>query len=172
MNLRNHKGLTEPVETVTLSLLKGMKGLSIFLIISLFVSIFSSCKKDSGEISVIPEIEFVSVTPSNMVEYQDSLVFTISYRDGDGDLGEDVTGAENLFLTDSRNDVTYKFRIPQLAPDNANIAIQGNLNVTLSSTAILDGSASQSFNYSIYVVDRAGNQSNTVTSSTVVVNAQ
>ena len=145
----------------------------IFFIIALMlVFAASSCKKDDVEISDVPEIEFVSVNPSTVVEYQDSLTFTISYRDGDGDLGENGVGVENLFLTDSRNDVTYTFRIKQLAPDGADIAIQGNLNVVLQSAAILDGSASQTFTYEIYVVDRAGNQSNTVTTSSVTVNAQ
>lgn len=138
----------------------------------LIVLAIASCKKDDIVISDTPEIEFVSVTPSTVVEYQDSLVFTIWYRDGDGDLGENGNAVDNLFLTDSRNNVTYKFRIPQLAPDDANITIEGNLNVTLQNTAVLNGSSSESFNYSIYVVDRAGNQSNTVTSSTVTVNAQ
>lgn len=132
----------------------------------------TSCKKDDPEISDVPEIEFVSVTPGTVVEYQDSLVFTISYRDGDGDLGQNGNNIDNLFLTDSRNNVSYKFRIPQLAPDDADITIEGNLNVTLQSTAVLNGSTSESFNYSIYVIDRAGNQSNTVTTSTVTVTAQ
>ncbi len=139
-------------------------------IVALFVISVSlySCKK-AEDISPIPEIEFVSVTPQNIQEYADSLVFTISYRDGDGDLGENTTTAENFFLADSRNNVIYKFRIPQLSPDNSAIAISGNLNVTLANTAIIDGSASQTFSYSIYVKDRAGNQSNTVTTSSVTV---
>ncbi len=127
-----------------------------------------SCKK-ADEIGPIPEIEFISVTPQNVQEYTDSLVFTIKYRDGDGDLGENDPDAENFFLADSRNNVIYKFRIPQLAPDNSSIIIEGNLNVTLANTAIVDGSSSQTFSYSIYVKDRAGNQSNTVVTSPVTV---
>jgi hypothetical protein len=142
-----------------------IKGIFCFALVSLALV---SCKEEE-EISPIPEIEFVSVTPQSVHEYTDSLVFTISYRDGDGDLGENDPDAENFFLADSRNNVIYKFRIPQLAPDNANIIIDGNLNVTLANTAIIDGSTSQTFTYSIYVKDRAGNQSNTVTTSSVTV---
>jgi len=138
-----------------------------FLFAVLCVALFS-CKK-AEEIGPIPEIEFVSVTPQNVNEYTDSLMFTISYRDGDGDLGENTTDAENFFLTDSRNNVIYKFRIPQLAPDNSSIIIEGNLNITLANTAIIDGSSSQTFTYSIYVKDRAGNQSNTVVTSPITV---
>lgn len=142
-----------------------IKNLSLLFFLSFAIV---SCKKED-EIGPIPEIEFISVTPQNVQEYTDSLVFTIKYRDGDGDLGENDPDAENFFLADSRNNVIYKFRIPQLAPDNSSIIIEGNLNVTLANTAIIDGSGSQTFSYSIYVKDRAGNQSNTVTTSMVTV---
>lgn len=131
----------------------------------------SSCNTGE-EISEVPEISFESVAPNVVTEYQDSLVFTISYRDGDGDLGENNTDNDNVFVQDSRNQVTYGFRVQQLAPDNANIAIQGNMNVTLPNTAIVNGGTSESVSYTIWVVDRAGNESNKVTSSTVTVNAQ
>jgi hypothetical protein len=107
-----------------------------------------------------------------VTEYQDSLYFTISYRDGNGDLGENNTDDHNLFIQDSRNDVTYGFRIQQLAPTNADITIQGNINVTLDNTAIIDGGTSESVSYTIWVVDRAGNESNRVSTSTVTVNTQ
>lgn len=143
----------------------NMKNICLLIFVAMIVV---SCKKNE-EIGPIPEIEFISVTPQNVQEYTDSLVFIIKYRDGDGDLGENTSGAENFFLADSRNNVIYKFRIPQLAPDNSNIIIEGNLNVTLANTAIINGSASQTFTYSIYVKDRAGNQSNTVITSPVTV---
>ncbi len=142
-----------------------MKNIYALLFVSLAIV---SCKK-AEEIGPTPTIEFISVTPQNVHEYTDSLVFTIKYRDGDGDLGENNPDAENFFLADSRNNVIYKFRIPQLAPDNSSIIIEGNLNVTLANTAIIDGSSSQTFSYSIYVKDRAGNQSNTITTSMVTV---
>jgi hypothetical protein len=132
---------------------------------------FGACNQ-TAEISEIPEISFVSVVPNVVTEYQDSLVFTISYLDGDGDLGQNNTDDDNLFIQDSRNQVAYGFRIQQLAPDNADISIQGNLNITLPNTAIVNGGASESVTYTIWVVDRSGNESNRVSSSTVTVNAQ
>jgi hypothetical protein len=131
----------------------------------------SACTKLT-EISEVPEIAFQSVVPNVVTEYQDSLYFTVSYRDGNGDLGENNTDNNNLFIEDSRNQVTYGFRIQQLAPNNTDIAIKGNLKLTLPNTAIINGGASESVSYSIWVVDRAGNESNRVSSSTVTVNAQ
>lgn len=134
-----------------------------------FITLIISCKKDDSTISNVPAIEFVSVSPGSVIEYQDKLTFTISYTDGDGDLGENDASVKNLFLTDSRNGVTYKYRISQLAPDGTTIAIKGKLSVELNNTGITDGSNSQTFTYSIYVVDRAGNQSNTITTTPVIV---
>lgn len=138
-------------------------------IILFFLTIIASCKKEQTEISAVPEITFVSVTPIAAKEFQDSLIFTISYKDGDGDLGENSPDVKNLFLTDNRIGITYSYRIQQLAPDGANIAIQGNLNTVLKNIAITDSSNQQQATFSIYVTDRAGNMSNTVTSSVVNV---
>ena len=142
----------------------------LFIVIGM-LGFLSACTEPET-ISEIPEIAFESVVPNVVTEYQDSLYFTISYRDGDGDLGENNTDNNNLFVQDSRNQVVYGFRIRQLAPDNATIAIQGNLHITLPSAAIINGGASESVSYSIWVEDRAGNESNRVNSSTVTVNAQ
>jgi hypothetical protein len=135
------------------------------------MSLLAACDKTSS-ISEIPEISFESVVPNVVTEYQDSLYFSISYRDGDGDLGQNNTDNHNLFIQDSRNQVTYGFRIRQLAPTNATIAIQGTLHLTLANTAIVNGGNSESVNYTVWVVDRAGNESNRVSSSTVTVNSQ
>ncbi len=140
-----------------------------FLYIIVFSLLLASCKKDESSISDVPAIEFVSATPASVVEFQDKLIFTISYTDGNGDLGENSSSVKNLFLTDSRNNVMYKYRISQLAPDGSSIAIKGTLSVELNNTGITDGSNSQTFTYSIYVVDRAGNQSNSVSTTPVTV---
>ena len=129
-----------------------------------------SCKKDDDdEIGLAPEIEFLSIEPAVVKEYQDSITVTIKYTDGDGDLGENQAEVRNLFMTDNRNQITYEFRVSELAPAGSSITIQGNLSVGLKNTAITDGSDAQSVNYSIYMVDRAGNRSNTVTTSSVMV---
>lgn len=132
-------------------------------------SIFSACKKTDTPISNTPYIEFVSVNPKSILEYEKTIVFTLFYQDGDGDLGENTADIKNLFLTDNRNNITYEYRIGQLAPENANIAIQGNLNIELASTGITDGSSEQTATFDIYLIDRAGNQSNTITSSSITI---
>ena len=141
-----------------------MKNLGYILLICLFFS----CKKEEP-ISEIPSIEFVEVSPRQIVAFQEKLVFTIAYTDGDGDLGENDSDIKNLFLKDNRNDIVYEYRISQLAPLDTNIFIQGQLNIELEGTRITNNSQEQSATFDIYLQDRSGNQSNTVTSSSIII---
>ena len=143
-----------------------MKNL-IYILMGLMLA--SACKKDGDEITTTPYIEFVSVTPEGVQEFEQVITFTIFYQDGDGDLGENSSEVKNLFLKDNRNSIVYEYRVEQLAPDDANIAIQGNLNIELNGTGITDGSSQQTATFDIYMLDRAGNQSNTITSTAITV---
>lgn len=116
-----------------------------------------------------PQIELISVGPSQVVELQDSIRFVIGYEDGDGDLGENSPDAKNLFLRDERINLEYKFRIRELVPNQAEVPIKGELILTLPNTVITDGSTSQNVTYSIWVKDRAGHQSNTLTAGPITV---
>ena len=134
-----------------------------------FASVIFSCKKDKPIYSNVPEISSVSVNPTTVREYKDSIAFKLSYVDGNGDLGENDPNVTNLFLTDNRVNITYGFRISQLAPDNANIVIKGQLLVVLKNTGITDNSSSQTVTYSLYLKDRSGNQSNTISTESIMV---
>ena len=127
-----------------------------------------SCEKEQ-EISDTPIIEFKSISPATVQEYSDNIVITISYSDEDGDLGENNPDIHNLFVEDNRNGIVYQFRIPHLAPDNNSIAIEGDFNITINGSGITDESTSQQVNYSIYVKDRAGNNSNTISTSNITI---
>ena len=127
-----------------------------------------SCEKEQVIIDT-PIIEFKSISPATVQEYSDNIKITISYSDGDGDLGENNPDIHNLFLEDNRNGIVYQFRIPHLAPDNNSIAIEGDFNITINGSGITDESSSQQVNYSIYVKDRAGNNSNTISTSNITI---
>ena len=134
----------------------------------LIVLLLFSCKKDDA-LSVVPTIEFQSISPLTAQEYIDDIIITISYTDEDGDLGENSADIDNLFVEDSRNGIVYHYRIPQLAPNENEISIEGNFNIKINGTGITDESSSQQVNYDIYVKDRAGNSSNTITTSSITI---
>ena len=131
--------------------------------------LFLSCKKDIT-FTAIPNIKFEEIGPSSVYEYINDINITISYIDNDGDLGENNPDIYNLFVLDNRNDIEYKFRIPALSPSNNQISIQGNLNIKINSPGITDSSNSQQVSYDIYLNDRAGNSSNSVTTTNITIN--
>ena len=134
----------------------------------LIVLLLFACKKDDA-LSVVPTIDFQSISPLTAQEYIDDIIITISYTDEDGDLGENSPDIDNLFVEDSRNGIVYHYRIPQLAPNENEIAIEGNFNITINGSGITDESSTQQVNYAIYVSDRAGNKSNTITTSNIII---
>lgn len=146
-----------------------LSNIKFIVLAMLLIVAVSSCKKKKEESTTTPRIEFVSISPSSAVEYVNSITITFSYDDLDGDLGENDPNVTNLFITDSRNGVMYSYRISQLSPDGSNIHIRGNLNAVLKNTVITDGSSSQQVTYSLYLKDRAGNISNTITTSAITV---
>jgi hypothetical protein len=142
----------------------------VILLPGLFL--ISSCDKkdDDPFANKIPEISLVSVQPDQVIEFSDSLVFTVHYRDNNGDLGENDPDVKNLFIRDNRIGIVYDYRIQQLAPSGSSIAIEGDLQVVLNTLARTDTSLTQeNVTFSLYVTDRAGNKSNTVTSGNIII---
>ena len=119
--------------------------------------------------SVVPQLTFESISPTSIEEFGGPITFSISYQDGDGDLGENDPNVKNLFLQDQRKGITYEYRIQELAPQGADIAIIGTIDIVLNITSITDGSNEQEVTFDIYAIDRAGNSSNTITSSPLTI---
>jgi len=108
----------------------------------------------------VPQIALEEVGPDTVVALEDSIYMRISFYDKDGDLGENFTDDKNLFVIDSRLNLAHEYRISNIVPGGAEVPIQGELEWTIPSVYIANGNTSQKVSYSIYVVDRAGNQSN------------
>lgn len=140
-----------------------------YLFLFSLIILFSCSKEEDNNISEIPFIEFRSLEPTTISQSVGPIIFSVFYTDGDGDLGENTPDVKNLFLKDLRNNIEYEYRLQQLAPDQSSIAIQGIFEVELNSTFITDGSNEQQVSYEIRVIDRAGNQSNTITTNPLTV---
>jgi hypothetical protein len=142
------------------------RNICYFILIIFFIA---GCKKDKVNFPVEPGIEMVSITPSSPMQYTDPVTITIHYEDGDGDLGENNDQVKNCFVTDNRVGITYEYRIKQLAPSGAMIPIEGNLNIDIGGQVLTDSSSTQSANYTLYIIDRAGHKSNSVTTGTIQI---
>lgn len=135
----------------------------------LFLLIIVACREgDKKDYSVVPSVEFISITPESVNEGE-KVTIQFRYTDGDGDLGENSPEAKNLFITDNRLAVTYSMRISELAPQGASVPITGKLNAEIPGLTITDNSSVQTVNYSLYITDRAGHLSNVITTSAVTI---
>lgn len=140
------------------------------LTIAVIGFLISSCKKEET-LSSIPKIEMRSITPQNIVAFQDSITLQVYYEDGDGNLGENNPDVKNVFITDSRSGIVYQYRISQLAPSGESRAIRGTFTVVIPYSTITSQNTQENFSYNLYVVDRAGNRSNEVTSNTITISS-
>ena len=138
------------------------------IIYLLIISIVVCCNKNE-ELSKIPQLTFQNLNPTSIIEFDGPITFSIIYQDGDGDLGENNPNINNLFLKDQRNNIIYEYRIQELSPNGANIAITGSIDLVLNTTSITDESNEQEAIFDIYVIDRAGNQSNTISSDPLTI---
>ncbi len=129
-----------------------------------------------------PIIEFTSLSKNVMRQSQlgpDSLVVTISFTDGDGDLGSQ-NNEPNIYILDGRDSFPKDpYAIPYIELQGAGNGISGTISFVLPTTCCiypdLNGikfppcdtskNAPQNLDtvfYSIYIKDRAGHVSNTI----------
>jgi len=146
---------------------------------------FSSCGGGPG-FSDIPEITSISVSKDTMTQgfNQDSILLTIGFRDGDGDLGSKPGEVNrNIFLTDSRTENEYgRYKIPQLDIAGAQSGIEGEITMKVFTTCCIFPPmdsivpCTESLVYptnelslDVMLVDDSGNESNIVTSSLLTI---
>lgn len=116
-----------------------------------------------------PEITLVSASPTQVDEFTEGVVLLFSYKDGDGDLGEADPDAYTLWVKDSRLNEADGYHIPPLAPLDAEVPIQGELEVALTPLFLLGSSGQEVMTYTFYITDRAGNKSNELVTSSITV---
>jgi hypothetical protein len=130
--------------------------------------LLAGCRKEDSTLDPVPSIEVVSITPTSAQQYSDAVTVRIRYRDNDGDLGENTAGVKNCFAVDNRIGIRYEYRISQLAPSGSAVPIEGEVDIDLGGQGILDSLAVEDrVTFAVTVVDRAGHQSNAVTTPEV-----
>lgn len=155
---------------------KKLNTFYIFIILGFLVS----CN-DKPDYPDTPEIEFIKFSKSSMNQgaiLQDSVIIELSFTDGDGDLGvESKDTTSNLFITDNRTGFLYTpFKLPIIPTAGANNGVSGTLRLKIYTTCCIfpdlippcttpPAFPDNEINFDIYMVDRAGNESNTITTS-------
>ncbi len=147
-----------------------------------FAATFAMCIRPP-DYPVEPQIEFVGMTKTTMRQgfgSEDSVYYTLSFTDGDGDLGG-VSGKDslNVYITDKRNNkpVEQTFRIPFVPEAGANNGISGEIRFLMFTTCCLSlepciatpSRPTDTLSYDIYIKDRAGHKSNVVQTKPIIL---
>ncbi len=133
--------------------------------------ILAACTKESDEpaFALEPSIQLEKVSQDSVVEFEESLVIYLSYKDGDGDLGNPDPDINSIFVKDSRLPQADAYYLAPLAPENVKISIQGSLALKLSPTFILGNASRETTRFTIHMVDRAGNKSNPIETNDILI---
>ncbi len=147
--------------------------------------ILTSCL-NPPEYPIEPQIEFLRMTKGTMIQNQlntDSLLLTIGFTDGDGDIGLEGGGFD-LFITDTRDNVMPPaYRIPKVPEQGIGNGISGEISFIIYTTCCYfpngqDPCTSSTtypvdtLSYLVYINDRAGHQSNVIETPPILLQCQ
>lgn len=131
------------------------------------------------ELSDIPEISLAGMNKTGMQQgyfKEDSMEIYIQVLDGDGDLGYlgDTAESSTVFMVDSRTgNIAEQFSFPAIPDDKIQKGLDAELRILTYTTCCLfpdnlppcsvqAAFPTDSLRYDIWLVDRAGNKSNTI----------
>ena len=136
------------------------------------------------EFADVPKIDFVSLTKDTMLQglnQEDSIIVTFHFEDGDGDIGRMTDSeANNVFFIDTRTgQLDNSFGIPFVPPQGSSNGIEGEVYIKIFSTCCIFpvGDPCQpstefpidALTYEIYIKDRAGHESNRITTPVITL---
>jgi hypothetical protein len=143
--------------------------------------LWQACTK-APDFPVVPVISNLRTNKDVLLQgfsNQDTLWFFFDFTDGDGDLGSE--DSLNIFVIDDRdNNVFESYRIPFLPIEGAKNGIEGSIRARANTTCCIfpDNTPPctpslvyprDTVLYSLYIVDRAGNKSNILTTNPISI---
>ncbi len=153
-----------------------MRYLMIYYLSALLMA---GCVSSPG-FSDVPEIEFTALSSYSMNQgavNDDSIAIFFNFKDGNGDIGD--SDKANIVLTDNRTGEQFdKFRVPVIPLPGSSNGVEGEVRLLVLTTCCIFpdpippcSSPSQfptnELSFDIYLVDRAGNQSNVITTPVI-----
>lgn len=146
------------------------------LIIILGICFFAGTCINPPNYSVVPKIKFKSLNITEVIPGIDTLLVTFEYEDGDGDIGvKDGDTSTNTWLVDRRTQFPYVYQLPFVNQKGNSNSISGTIWITVSPFTMNcrpDHPILDTISYDIYIKDRDGNISNTITTPDIVLKCQ
>lgn len=170
-----------------------MKTITQIVILLLFGSAFLFSCLQKQEYPEVPSLEYKSFTLLRhpLSDYDSIGILLLGYTDGDGDLGLNLidTSSYNFFvsyfkmengklepgtrynpITEQFDTINFNSRFYKLAPEDYSGWLKGDIEDTIR--PLYDPRSTKTHDtvlYKIYMVDRAGNKSNTVETPLIIV---
>jgi hypothetical protein len=158
----------------------------LFVLLMIIAGLYSSCKKQE-QYPITPVIEFKDYILLKSKDTLDSIVvFTLSFKDGDGDIGypdEDSTnksifvyyykkigGVFKLLISpDMSQDSNFNAKIPMILSPGVKRPLKGEIDYSIDITKDPPKFKYDTIYVKFYLMDRALNMSNKVSSPEIVL---
>lgn len=137
--------------------------------------LFASCEKNT--MSKIPQISLKYAGPDSMRANVDTAFIVFNFTDGDADLSGDTSSA--VFIMDKRfeSDGYIRYDFPEIDPNilDPKKGVTGTGYVILMSPPVVPRTDTvhmtfgDTTSFEMYITDRAGNQSNHITTGQIIV---
>ena len=119
--------------------------------------------------AAVPSISIDAVSPLTVVQFQEKINMEIEYEDGNGDIGFEDPDIPVVYVRDSRLTSPDEYHVPPLAPSGSQVPIQGVFSLELKNTFLLGNGDIEIITYEVWLVDRAGNESNKVITPQITI---
>lgn len=145
-----------------------MTQLKSILAVLTLVLVFSACRKEE-EGTDVPEIEFVSMSASQVEEFSNSIEVVFRYKDRNGDIGEQDPDAICLSVKDARLENPDYYHIPPVTPDLEELKVEGDIGVFMNPLFLLGSTQEETTTLTLQLRDRAGNWSNSIQTPVITI---
>ena len=146
-----------------------ISGKSSFLLLIFGFLIISCAKDDEIPFSDTPEIELLGISHDTVVQYDEVLVLTISYQDGDGDIGFESPDKYAVWVRDTRLANFDGFYVGPVAPPGSSVPITGQISIEFPNLFIFGNGDFEKTQFEIMMIDRSGHESNILMTDQVVI---
>lgn len=149
----------------------GRRRITLALFVLVLAITQFACKKKTevDGYTEIPEITILSVTPTTVEAFDDSISILIEYKDLNGDIGQENPDEFPLMVKDRRTPAADFYHVPPITPDLQEARTKGVFNLILTSLFRLGNDSTEKTSFTISLTDRAGNVSNTVQTPDITI---
>ena len=147
-----------------------MRSIITTSLVLVLLYLLSACTKevDDPTFPIEPSLRLEAQDREAVSAFQDTLRLTLSYTDGDGDLGGIGEGSA-LYVQDRRLDEPDVFALERLTPDGEALSITGSLDVVLGPYFVLGNAPTELLTLELWLTDRAGHESPHIQTSPITI---